>query len=106
MTDLRPVRADLTGIRWPTRVALCALAGGPATWLDGSFIDRDGKRHEVEVMAALTRRQLAVRTRRPDGRKSIRLTDKGRWYAATALGEMADILTASSMEFRLTGTAG
>ena len=86
----------MTGITWPMRMALCALAGGPAIYLHNAYIDLGGQSHAVNVVTGLVQRRLAERIKRPDGVRIARLTDKGRWFAATALGEMADVLIMAS----------
>jgi hypothetical protein len=92
MSDHPPVHAPLTGITWHMRVALCALAGGPATYLRGVYVDAEGRSHMTGAMKALVQRKLADRIRCSDGRRIVRLTDRGRWFASTILGEMADLL--------------
>jgi hypothetical protein len=92
MSDHPPLRAPLTGITWHMRVALCALAGGPATYLRGIYVDAEGRWHTTGAMTALVDRKLADRIHFRDGRRTVRLTDRGRWFAATILGEMADVL--------------
>jgi hypothetical protein len=92
MTDHPPVRAPLTGISWHMRVALCALAGGPATYLRGVYVDAEGRAHMTGAIKALVDRKLADRIRCGDGRRIVRLTTRGRWFSATILGEMADLL--------------
>jgi hypothetical protein len=101
MSDHPPVRADLAGITWPMRLALAAMAGGPMTWLNGFYTDVAGRTHDVKVMQALQRRNLATPA---GGRRSTQastltfsLTERGRWFAATALCEMADVLIMATM---------
>jgi hypothetical protein len=88
----QPTRADLAGLTWSMRLALAALVGGPMTWLNGFYTDHIGKTYDAKVIKALLNRHLAQRRPCTGSAKVVQLTERGRWFAATVLGEMADVL--------------
>ena len=71
---------------------LCMLAGGTLAHLRGVWIDQLGHEHLSGTVSALLTRKLAERFE-AHGVRKVRLADpRGRWFAATALAQAADLL--------------
>lgn len=72
--------------------AVCMMAGGSVALLRGVYLDVNGDEHLPETLDRLVARGIAERFVWHSVRR-VRLTNpRGRWFAATALARVADML--------------